>query len=58
MSFKEAGDARLLRMKKRGPFPFISTSDRLSPFSFSISLYYVPQVINVPHPAKVDLFSS
>lgn len=45
-------------MEKRGPFPFITSTDRWSQFSFSIFLYYVPQLINALHPLQVDLFST
>lgn len=36
------------RTEGRGPSPFITSTDRLSQFSFSFFLYYVPQLINAP----------
>lgn len=60
MSSKVVENTRALRMEKGGPFPFITSTDRWSrsQFSFSIFLYYVPQLINALHPLQVDLFST
>ncbi len=56
MSSKVVENTRALRMEKRGPYPFITSTDRWSQVSFSIFLYYIPQLINALHPPKVDLF--
>lgn len=58
MSSEVVVNTRALWMEKRGPFPFITSTDRWSQFSFSIFLFQVPQLINVLHPPQVDLFST